>query len=449
VSDASRESSVCRWVILVAISLLAVAPATSLASIPNEGTRTPIAREGSPLAAEKRISRDHLRNILEREIDSVGGASGAYVFDVEANSKRLLYSDSGSNSRILASNSKLFTTAAYLDRFGGSGRLKTQVFERGKRQGGRERTLKGSLVLLGDGDPALAVSGFAASRNLPLTTVGPLAKAVKDAGIRNVKGKIVADPTIFDGAGSVPMPGVDPDPGDLPTLSGLSFNRGTGDGGGYASSPARNAGEELKRELRERGVRVSGGVKVDGVPDRLFETKPLGSVASPTAKSLAAQTNTPSDNFYAEMLLKRLGAGQNKQGTTARGAGRAEAFARKAGSGVNLVNGSGLARSNTASPKNVAQLLTHMRKDQSEKAAFFDSLAIAGKSGTLSNRMRNTAAEGRCHAKTGTITGVSALSGYCKAGAGTVAFSILMNNVSISEAQRAQDAMAAAIARYR
>ena len=140
----------------------------------------------------------------------MGGASGAYVYDVEANSKRLLYSDSGSNSRILASNSKLFTTAAYLDRFGGSGRLKTRVFERGKRTGGRERTLKGSLVLLGDGDPALAVSGFAASRNLPLTSVGPLAKAVKDAGIRNVKGKIVADPTIFDGAGSVPMPGVRP-----------------------------------------------------------------------------------------------------------------------------------------------------------------------------------------------------------------------------------------------
>ena len=132
------------------------------------------------------------------------------------------------------------------------------------------------------------------------------------------------------------------------------------------------------------------------------------------------------------MLLKRIGAGPNKQGTTARGASRTEAFARKAGSGVNLVNGSGLARSNTSSPKNVAALLTYMRKDDSEKAAFYDSLAVAGKTGTLSARMRNTAAEGRCHAKTGTIDGVSALSGYCRAGAGQVAFSILMNNVSIT-----------------
>jgi hypothetical protein len=107
-----------------------------------------------------------------------------------------------------------------------------------------------------------------------------------------VKGKIVADPTVFDGAGSVPMPGVTPDPGDLPTLSGLSFNRGTANGH-YASSPARNAGEEFKAELRERGVRVTGGVAVKGTPDRLQETDPVGSVFSPSAQALAKQTNTP------------------------------------------------------------------------------------------------------------------------------------------------------------
>ena len=433
---------------LASVALLFLGAESAPAQGFPEGTATPVARDGSPLAAKKSISRDRLRRILENQMDSVGGASGAYVYDTDANSNRLIYSDSGSNNRILASNSKLFTTAAYLEKFGGDGRLKTRVFERGKRTGGRERTLKGSLVLVGDGDPALAQTGFAQSRHLPVTSLSPLAKAVKDAGIRRVKGKLVADPTVFDGAGSVPMPGVNPDLGDLPTLSGLSFNRGT-QGGGYAPSPARNAGDELIAELKERGVRVTGGVKVDGVPDRLFGSDPLGSVGSPSGKALAKQTNTPSDNFYAEMLLKRVGTGPNKQGTTSRGASRTEGFAKKAGSGVNLVNGSGLARSNTSSPKDVAALLTHMRKDGSEKSAFYESLAIAGKTGTLSGRMRNTAAEGNCHAKTGTIDGVSALSGYCQAGGHQVAFSILMNNVSISTAQRAQDAMAAAIARYR
>ena len=413
-----------------------------------DGGATPVAREGSPLASERSIGRDRLRSILENQMDSVGGASGAYVFDVDANSNRLIYSDSGSNSRILASNSKLFPSAAYLERFGANGKLETRVFERGKRTGGRERTLKGSLVLVGAGDPALATSRFAQSRHLPVTNVGPLAEGVKSAGIRRVKGKIVADPTVFDGARSVPMPGVTPDPGDLPTLSGLSFNRGT-ENGHYASSPAKNAAEELRAELRERGVRVTDGVKVDATPDRLQETDPVGSVLSPSARSLAKQTNTPSDNFYAEMLLKRVGAGPNKQGTTARGANRTEAFARDAGSNVSLVNGSGLTRANTSSPKNVVNLLVHMRKSDSEKAAFHDSLAEAGRTGTLSNRMRGTAAQGRCVGKTGTIDAVSALSGYCRSGAGTVAFSILMNNVSIDAARRAQDAMAAAIARYR
>jgi D-alanyl-D-alanine carboxypeptidase/D-alanyl-D-alanine-endopeptidase (penicillin-binding protein 4) len=62
--------------------------------------------------------------------------------------------------------------------------------------------------------------------------------------------------------------------------------------------------------------------------------------------------------------------------------------------------------------------------------------------------MRGTAAEGRCQAKTGTIDGVTALSGYCKSGSGLIAFSILMNGVNVDSGRRAQDAMAAAIARY-
>ena len=424
--------------------LAAQAPA-SIASIPLDGGRTPVARQGSPLASERGIGPDRLRRILEREMDSVGGASGAYVFDVDANSNRVVYSDSGSASRILASNSKLFATGAYLDRFGAEGRLETAIYERGARKGGRERTLKGSLVLVGDGDPALSTSGFAAARNLPHTSLGPLARAVREAGIRRVEGNVLADATIFDGQGSVPMPGVT---SGLPTLSGLSFNAGAQSGAG-ARGPARDAGVELVRELRERGVRVTGSVRVDGAPGSLLERDPLRTVASPTARALINQTNTPSDNFYAEMLLKRLGAGPNKQGTTARGANRAEAFAREAGSGVSLTNGSGLARTNTASPANVVRYLTHFRREQSLKGAFYDSLAVAGRSGTLASRMRGTAAQGRCVGKTGTIDGVSALSGYCRAGAGTVAFSILMNNVSIDAARRAQDTMAAAIARYR
>lgn len=406
-----------------------------------------MAREGTRLAAGRSISEGELRAILEREISSVGGGSGAYVFDLDGQDAGFLYGDSAPTSRLLASNTKLFTTAAYLDRFGADGRLTTRVFARGKRTGGRERTLKGSLALVGDGDPALATPSFAERNNTPLTRLQPLARAVKAAGIRTVKGDVRADPSIFDGARSVPQPGITGGP-FLSPLSGLSFDSGFEDGR-YAPDPAKNAGRELVAELRDIGVRVTGKVRVGGLPGSLLDTDPVGAVRSPAARALIDQTNTPSDNFFAEMLLKRLGGGQTKQGTTARGAARAETFARRAGSGVRMVNGSGLSRTNEASPRNVARLLIHIRRAEGLKRAFFDSLAVAGRSGTLANRMRGTAAEGRCSAKTGTIDSVSALSGYCRSRSGTVAFSILMNGVNLDAARRAQDAMAAAIARYR
>ena len=212
---------------LAAVALVAAGAETAPAQGFREGTATPVARDGSPLAAKKAISRDRLRRILENQMDSVGGASGAYVYDADANSDRLIYSDSGTNSRILTSTRSSFQ------------RLRTSKSSVATVTSRRESSSaasapeavsapsRGSLVLVGDGDPALAQTGFAQSRHLPLTSLSPLANAVKDAGIRRVKGKVVADPTVFDGAGSVPMPGVNPDPGDLPTLSGLSFNRGT------------------------------------------------------------------------------------------------------------------------------------------------------------------------------------------------------------------------------
>jgi D-alanyl-D-alanine carboxypeptidase/D-alanyl-D-alanine-endopeptidase (penicillin-binding protein 4) len=175
---------------------------------------------------------------------------------------------------------------------------------------------------------------------------------------------------------------------------------------------------------------------------------PLGSVASPPVSSLIAETNKPSNNFFAEMLLKRLAAEGGKRGTRGRGSKRVEAFARSVGTDVRAVDGSGLSRRNRASAEEVGRLLVAMEEGD-EAVAYSKSLAIAGRDGTLADRMRGTAAEGACRGKTGTLRGVSALSGYCDAGPNTIAFAILMNSVDISAAHRAQDRMASAIARYR
>jgi D-alanyl-D-alanine carboxypeptidase/D-alanyl-D-alanine-endopeptidase (penicillin-binding protein 4) len=113
-----------------------------------------------------------------------------------------------------------------------------------------------------------------------------------------------------------------------------------------------------------------------------------------------------------------------------------------------MVNGSGLSRSNQSSPNSVGHLLRAM-DTRAGHAAFRNSLPLASREGTLSDRMGGTPAADNCRAKTGTLNAVSALSGYCQAGHGTVAFSFLMNSVNVTTAQSAQDKMAALISRYR
>jgi D-alanyl-D-alanine carboxypeptidase/D-alanyl-D-alanine-endopeptidase (penicillin-binding protein 4) len=97
----------------------------------------------------------------------------------------------------------------------------------------------------------------------------------------------------------------------------------------------------------------------------------------------------------------------------------------------------------------VVRLLLDMQKRQ-EYPAFYNSLSIAGRDGTLKPRMRRGPARSRCRGKTGTLSNVSALSGYCRARSGqTYAFSFLMNGTNTYTARAIQDRMAQAIAGVR
>ena len=169
---------------------------------------------------------------------------------------------------------------------------------------------------------------------------------------------------------------------------------------------------------------------------------------SPTVSDLIAMTNIPSDNFLAEMLVKNLGARFGGAGTTSAGAGVMRSFLRRFGLAPQISDGSGLSRANRTSPREVVALLTAMHNDP-QRAAFEDSLAVAGRSGTLAGRMNGSAAEGKCRGKTGTLSDVSALSGLCLTKSGhVIVFSILMNGVSPSSARSLQDSAVKAIANY-
>jgi D-alanyl-D-alanine carboxypeptidase/D-alanyl-D-alanine-endopeptidase (penicillin-binding protein 4) len=399
----------------------------------------------APAWADASLSRSRLHHRLTHQMQRVGGSSGAWVVDVRARRNRTLFSWASHTPRALASNTKLFTTAATLGRFGPGRRLTTTLYAR-RADAISGRTLSGDVAIVGAGDPALATSGFARRNALPLTPVAHLAQQVKGAGIRRITGDVRVDDTIFDRSRGVPTTGVDAT-GELSPLSGLSFDSGFVHGH-YAKNPELVAARKLRKRLRAIGVHVEGGTGRADLRPNVLRRDPLASVASPPIKTLVAATNKPSNNFFAEMLLKRLAARPGTPGTTKRGARKAERFARKLGSSVQMENGSGLSRSDRTTPRELGRLLVAMRGGPAGHA-FRRSLPVAGRDGTVAHRMNGTPAAGRCRTKTGTLIAVSALSGYCRAGHGLVAFSILMNAVNVDAARDAQDRMAALIARYR
>jgi serine-type D-Ala-D-Ala carboxypeptidase/endopeptidase (penicillin-binding protein 4) len=429
-----------RLMLTTAAAVLTTAPAAFAATLgPDQPAVTPAAKPGSELAARADLSRGELRDELAAALADDGSAGGAWVFDTEATGDAVLFSDNGSREMIPASNQKLFVTAALLAELGPTARLETRVYARGKLGGRGDSVVGGDLVLVGDGDPSFGTGRFARANDQPATRVSQLARNVAAAGVKRVEGRILADDSIFDRERRAGP--------DLSPLSGLSFNNGY-DGGDYAHSPELVAAKGLKSALRKRGVRVDGQVGRANLPAATLESEPLAAVASPTVAKLIEETNVPSNNFFAEMLLKRLAATSGRKGTRHRGNDKVETFAASVGTAVESVDGSGLSRKNRVSPEHVGQLLVAMAKDEQNAAAFRDSLPVAGREGTVADRMRGTAAEGNCATKTGTLSDVSALSGYCDADGHTVVFSTLMNDANVDAARRAQDRIAAAVARY-
>jgi serine-type D-Ala-D-Ala carboxypeptidase/endopeptidase (penicillin-binding protein 4) len=263
---------------------------------------------------------------------------------------------------------------------------------------------------------------------------------VRTAGVRRVTGGIVGDESMFDGIRGVPSSYGAPSP-DVEPLSALTYRRNVY-GGRYVRAPATNAAAALRLQLKIAGVRVDNGAAARRTPVDAAEVARLNGL---TLRTLVARTNTPSDNFYAETLIRDLGALRGTAGSTAAGARVVRSEAAKLGAGPAVVDGSGLSRRDRSSPQQVVTLLRAMRGD----SAFRASLPTAGRTGTLATRMRWTPASGRCRAKTGTLRDVSALAGYCTTTSGrTLAFAILMNAVYPATARSLQDKMAVAMVRY-
>jgi serine-type D-Ala-D-Ala carboxypeptidase/endopeptidase (penicillin-binding protein 4) len=399
-----------------------------------------LALPASPAAAA--APPGSLQASLSRHMRAAGGFSGAFVLDVTTHQP--LFSRHADVPRTPASVEKLPVTSTALLRLGPDATLPTTVL--GAGQPDADGVFRGDLWLKGFGDPTFGSDRFVRRAYGAGGRISDLAAQLADAGITRVAGRVLGDESYFDTRRGPPSSGF----GltfEVGVLSALSYNRGlaTENGGGFQRHPAAFAARQLVAALRHEHIKVDRAPSTGIAPKGATE---LATTQSPTIARLVQLTNRPSDNFLAEMLIKGLGAHFGGAGSTAAGANVVGAQMAKLGVHWNVVDGSGLSRADRVTPSDVVRLLDRMSTgvvgDQ-----FTASLAVAGRSGTLTHRMRGTAAEGRCRAKTGTLNFVANLAGYCHArGGDTIAFAFLMNGVNVLAARRAQDRMAAALANY-
>ena len=333
-------------------------------------------------------------------------------------------------SLVPASNQKLPVAYAAHALLGPGYRFHTEVVGSGSLVGD---VWHGDLWLRGFGDPTLQPEDLAA-----------LAAEVASWGIRRVDGAVIADESWFDARRTAP--GWRPSfyLYESPPLSALVVDRGLYRGT-TSANPALAAGSLLRQALDAAGVHVrgrthTGALTTAGLPLARDVSEPLADVVRFMGRE--------SDNYTAEILVKQLGAVFEQRGSTVAGTRVVRAALSEAGvplGGVRLADGSGLSGHDRLTAAALVALLEAGLAQTDLRDAFVQSLAVAGVSGTLEDRMQRLPARGRVIAKTGTTRLASALSGFVR---DRYAFAVLQNGSPVSTywARLAQDRFATALA---
>ena len=406
----------------------------------------------------------------------------------------VLYRRNAERLFLPASNLKLLTASAALVRLGADYRFRTPVVERGAR---RADTLLGDLVVVGRGDPSLAVD--AATGADPLAPLRPWADSLRARGIRVVTGRVVGDATWFTDPPLGPGWAWDDLDADYAAPVGaLQLDESVA---WIAAAPAATAGLAVTASLLPGRAplrlfnRAITGPADSNVHTLVWNRAPFGdsvtltgrlsagrpalrlplSVPDPSAYFTAALSEVlaeagitvrgdtaapaspadtlftwesprldsilvlflkPSQNQIGETLLRDLGALAGGVGSM--DSGRAVVRDVLSGFGVPpdayvLADGSGLSRYNYVAPEAVSRVLEAMYR-RPDFAPFFAALPVAGVDGTLATRLKGTAAAGNAHAKTGSLSNVRSLSGYVRDADGdTLSFVLLVNGFTVPQ----------------
>ncbi len=385
-----------------------------------------------------------LTSALKANMKKLGAYSGAYVVDLSTG--QALFAASPDTGRLPASVQKLYTTSVALLELGPDATFLTSILGRGSR--GPAGTWNGTLYLRGGGDPTFGTASFDRAYYRGGATIQRLVSNLEHAQhLVGVRGAIVGDDTYFDALPSTIESNFVFDPYMEGSLSAIAFNRGLLPNElAPVSNPPVYAARQLASALKAAHVKLRGHIGY-GSGRTPSSARLLATVHSPSVGRLIALTNTPSDNFIAETLVKDLGARFGAGGTTAAGvAVMRTQLERRFGLAPQFDDGSGLSRDDATSPQQVVSLLTQMATN----SVFVDSLALAGETGTLVDEMRNTVAQNDCRGKTGTLSDVASLAGYCQAADGhTLAFAFLADRLGNPALGHDIEAtMAVALAKY-
>jgi D-alanyl-D-alanine carboxypeptidase/D-alanyl-D-alanine-endopeptidase (penicillin-binding protein 4) len=209
---------------------------------------------------------------------------------------------------------------------------------------------------------------------------------------------------------------------------------------GSLPDPELTFAAEFVRVLGTKGIQVLSGYanarkQPIQSPALRYATKQLlYTHHGKTVGSIAWWTNMKSVNLFAESLLCLVGYGTNGVGTTDNSLDKLDAFWRDKinTKGLYINDGSGLSRSNAISADHFCQLLKYMTTSK-EFQTFYNTLPIAGVSGTLSTVCKNQPGENRVHAKSGTMNRIKSYAGYVESTSGRrIAFAIIVTNFSCS-----------------
>ena len=362
---------------------------------------------------------------LRQRIDTLLSSSllqhsqiGLMVYDLTADS--CIYAYNHRQTMRPASTQKLVTAITALDLLGDDYMLSTQLYYRGTLSG---NVLTGDLVCVGGMDPAFDREDLLA-----------FVESMRKIGVDTIRGTIVADRSFKDddllGEGWCWDD-------DNPTLSPLLIAR------------KDDFTIRLAQALRDNGV-VVAPVSEQGLS---FSTNSLIPIAtrSHTLDQILLKMMKDSDNLYAEAVFYQLGAATGNRPAKATHARNViNRLISKVGlqpTDYKIADGSGLSLYNYLSPELHVTLLRYVYRNPKILSRLLSVLPIAAEDGTLKSRMAGTAAAGNVRAKTGTVTAVSCLAGYCTAYNGhDLCFAIMNQGVlKIADGRAMQDRICRAL----